>query len=47
MEEIFQINHGINKDGLVSNNKHLGDTEVIEIIDNVYYETMENDDNAK
>ena len=47
MVNIVQSDHGINKGGLVSNHKHLGDTEVIEIIDNIYYETIENDDKAK
>ena len=47
MVKIVQSDYGINKDGLVSNHKHLGDTEVVEIIDNIYYATIENDNKAK
>ena len=43
MEEISQNNFGINKGGLVTNNTNLGETEVIDIIDNIYYETVEKD----
>ena len=43
MVKIVQSDDGINKGGLVSNHKHLGDTEVVEIIDNIYYETIDND----
>ena len=43
MEEISRNTFGINKGGLVTNNTNLGETEVIDIIDNIYYETVEND----
>ena len=33
---------GINKEGLVSNRTHLGETEVVKITENIYYETLDN-----
>ena len=35
---------GINKGGLVTNTRKLGETEVIEIVDNIYYEGVDNND---
>ena len=32
---------GINKGGLVSNNKNHGQTEVVEVTDNIYYESAD------
>ena len=35
----------INKDGLITNNTNHGETEVVEIVENLYYETIDNDEN--
>ena len=37
-----QQNNGINKEGLVTNRTHLGETEVVKITENIYYETLNN-----
>ena len=47
MVRIDPTDFGINKGGLVTNNRNLGETELIEIVDNIYYETVDNDCNAK
>ena len=42
-----QQNFGINKGGLITNNKNLGATEVVAISKNIYYETIDNENISK
>ena len=43
-----KIDHrGINKGGLVTNTCNLGETEVVEIVDNIYYEGVEINDSSR
>ena len=32
---------GINKEGLVTNSRNLGETEVVDVIENLYYESVD------
>ena len=34
-------NSGINQGGIVTNTHNLGESEVVQIVDNIYYETLD------